>query len=249
MSGLFYNLGKMVGPKVRKAKWIWQSIAGSEADAIKLENEVGRDLAREIRHQLKPDLESSIKNIFNDIGPRLTERVANQSRTFSFETVKGSEPNAFALPGGFIFVTGSLVELCHGDCDELAFILAHEMSHVIRGHAMKRIISNSAINAASLTLPLRGQFSGWLQKVGIKFLESAYSQELESQADKLGVLLSDAAGYNPDASIQLLQRLAKLNLSEKQFDLGSYFSSHPPFDVRIRNIHHFLHKQQLQTKL
>ena len=244
MSSLFYNLGKMVGPKVRKAQWIWQSMTGSETDAIKLENEVGRDLAREIRHQLDPDIESKNKDIFNDIGPRLTECVANRFRSFSFETVKGSEPNAFALPGGFIFVTGSLVELCERDQDELAFILGHEMAHVIRGHAMRRIISNSAINAASLAVPIRGQFSGWLRKVGIQFLESAYSQELESQADKLGVLLSDAAGYNPDASIQLLRRLDKLNLSEKQFELGGYFSSHPSFDVRIRNIRHFLHKQR-----
>ena len=109
---------------------------------------------------------------------------------------------------------------------------------------MRRIISNSAINAASLAVPIRGQFSGWLRKVGIQFLESAYSQELESQADKLGVLLADAAGYNPEASIQLLQRLVKLNLSENQFDLGSYFSSHPPFDMRICDIRNFLHKQQ-----
>lgn len=241
MCSLFYNLGKMVGPKVRKAQWIWQSMTGSEADAIKVENEVGRDLAHEIRHQLDPDLELKIKNIFNDIGPRLTECVANRFRTFSFETIKSSEPNAFALPGGFIFVTGSLVELCQGDCDELAFILAHEMSHVIRGHAMKRIISNSAINLASHAVSIRGQLAGWIQKVGVQFLENAYSQEMESQADLLGVRLAIAAGYNPEGAVRLFLRLAKLNLSESQFNLGSYFSSHPAFEVRIRNINHLLH--------
>ena len=57
MSGLFYNLGGKVGTKVRKTKWFWQSIAGTDADAIKVEHEVGRDLTREIRLQLELDLE------------------------------------------------------------------------------------------------------------------------------------------------------------------------------------------------
>jgi len=242
VSSLFYNLGKMVGPKVRKAKWIWQSMTGSEADAIKLENEVGRDLAREIRNQLELDHKPETAQILNEIGPRLAERVASRFRTFNFEIVKSAEPNAFALPGGFIFLTGSLVELCNCDRDELAFILGHEMSHVIRGHAMKRIISNSAINAASHAIPMRGQLSRWLRKVGVQFLENAYSQDFESQADKLGVRLADAAGYNPKASVQLLRRLANLSFSESKFELGSYFSSHPPFEVRIRDINHLLCK-------
>ncbi|GAF70269.1 unnamed protein product, partial [marine sediment metagenome] len=55
MSGLFYNLGRKVGPRVRKVKWFWQSMTGSEADAIKVEHEVGLDLAREIRRQLGLD--------------------------------------------------------------------------------------------------------------------------------------------------------------------------------------------------
>lgn len=242
MSSLFYNLGKMAGPKIRKAKWIWQSMTGSETDTIKTENEVGRDLACEIRHQAELDHDPNIKQILNKTGLHLAECVANRSRTFSFEIIKDTEPNAFALPGGFIFVTNSMVELCGRDRDELAFIIGHEMAHVIRGHAIKRIISESALNVASRTTPIRGQISGWLRKAGIQILENAYSQELESQADKLGVRLTDAAGYNPNASIQLLRRLAGRNSSESQSVLGSYFSSHPPLEERIRNINQQLLK-------
>lgn len=242
MSGLFYNLGRMAGPKIRKAKWIWQSITGSEADAIKIENQVGRDLACEIRNQLELDHDPDIKQILNETGFKLAECVANRSRTFSLEIIKNAESNAFALPGGFIFITNSLVELCDRDYDELAFIIGHEMAHVIRGHAIKRIISESALNVASRATPIRGQISGWLRKAGIQILENAYSQELESQADKLGVLLVDAAGYNPNASIQLLRRLAGLKSSESQIIPGSYFSSHPPFEIRIRNIKQLLSK-------
>jgi len=234
VSGLFYNLGRKVGPKVRKVKWFWQSMTGSEADAIKVEHEVGRDLAREIRRQLGLDQEPQTEQILNEI--------TNKSRKFSFETVKGTEPNAFALPGGFIFVTRSLMELCRYNQDEVAFILGHEMGHVIRGHAMARIISNSAIATVSRAAPIRGLLAGWLRKVGVQFLESAYSQDLESEADKLGVRLVAAAGYDSGASVQLLSRLAKLSSPTGKLDLGSYFSSHPPFNIRIQNINHLLRK-------
>jgi beta-barrel assembly-enhancing protease len=246
MSGLFYSLGKKVGPKVRKVKWFWQSIAGSEADAIKIEYQVGRDLANEVRCQLDLDKEPKAEKMLNEAGTRLTACVVNKSRKFSFEIIKGDEPNAFALPGGFIFVTNSLMELCQYKQDEVAFILAHEMGHVMRGHAMNRIISNSAIAAASRAAPVRGAISGWVRKVGVQFLESAYSQDMESDADKLGVRLVAAAGYDPQACVRLLSRLAELSKPAGQFDLGGYFSSHPPFNVRICNINHLLKKWSLK---
>jgi predicted Zn-dependent protease len=223
---------------------MWQSVTGSEADAIKVEYEVGLDLAREIRQQLGRSQEPKTDQMLSEIGNRLTKCVANKSRRFSFETVNGAEPNAFALPGGFIFVTQSLVELCRYDKNEIACILGHEMGHVIRGHAMNRIVSNSAIAVASRAAPIRGILSGWLRKVGVQFLESAYSKDLESEADRLGVHLVAAAGYKPGACVQLFSRLAKLKSPPNEFDLGSYFSSHPPFKVRIENIKHQLRKYQ-----
>ena len=232
MSKLFYNLGRKVGPRVRKAKWIWHSMTGTEADAVKIENDVGRDLAHEIRQQLKPDPDPQTEHLLGRIGPRLAACVANKFRTFSFETVKGGEPNAFALPGGFVFVTRSLVELCDADPDEMA--------HVIRGHAMDRIISNTAISTAARITPARGVFSGWLRKVGVRFLESAYSQDRETEADKLGLRLATAAEYDAHAAKRLLARLDGLARAPQKFYLGHYFSTHPPCKTRIRTINQYL---------
>ena len=236
MSGLFYNLGRKVGPKVRRVRWVWHSMTGTEADAIKTENEVGRDLAREIRKQTELEREPKVEQILVETGLRLTKCVANQSRTFSFEGIKSTEPNAFALPGGFIFVSRSILDLCEWDRDETAFILAHEMGHVIRKHAINRIMRDLAVTAASRVAPVRGAVSAWVKKVGIQFLESTYSQELEFQADLLGVSLAEAAGFAPEASIKLLKRLEKIKSLESGFNIGSYFSTHPPFEDRIFNI-------------
>ena len=277
MSKLFYNLGRKVGPKVRKARWVWQSMTGTEADAIKVEHEVGRDLAHEVRSQLAHGRDPQVEQMLNDIGRKVAGCVANKLRVFSFETVEGAEPNAFALPGGFIFVTTSLADLCRRDQDELAFILGHEMAHVIRGHAMNRIVSNSAISAASRAAPIRGVVGGWLRKVGVSFLENTYSRELESEADQLGIRLMAAAGFDPGASVRLFRRLAELKgdgspsrpwvqsascrrretraKDPHQEDtrdtierLGSYFASHPPFDVRIESINLQLHKRRRQAQ-
>lgn len=242
MSKMFYNLGRKVGPKVRKIKWIWQSATGTEADVVKIENEVGRDLAHDVRKQLKPNPDPEIENLLEEIAARLEACVANRYRTFSFEAVKGGEPNAFALPGGFIFITTSLVELCRANPDEVAFILAHEMAHVIRGHAMNRIMSNTAISTAARVTPVRGMLSGWLKKVGIQFLEAAYSQDMESEADKLGTRLAAAAKYDPKAATTLFDRLAKLSSAPQNFNLGQYFASHPPYNTRIQTINALIPK-------
>jgi len=243
VSNLFYNLGKMVGPKVRKAKWVWQSITASEADATHAEYKVGQDLAYEIRNRLELDTEPQAGKILNKVGNHLVGRVTNKLRTFSFEVIKGDQPNAFAIPGGFIFVTRSLLELCEWNQDEIAFILAHEMGHVIRKHSINRIITNSAIAAGANAASIRGLLASWLGKVGVEFLASAYSQDMELEADRLGARLATAGGYDTNAPTRLLTRLSKLNRPEKQFSLGKYFSSHPPFETRISNIMSFRTKK------
>jgi predicted Zn-dependent protease len=242
VSGLFYNLGKMLGPHVRKAKWAWLSATGTDAEAIKAEYEAGRDLAQEIRRQLTPETDPETARFLAEIGDKLSSRVANKLRRFTFEAVKSGPPNAFALPGGFVFVTRSLLELCRWNQDEVAFILAHEMSHVIRGHAMERIINSAAISLGTKVSPARGVLGGWLQKVGVTFLQSAYSQDMERESDTLAVLLIDAAGYNGLAAVALLTRLAELKGPQNQSGLGAYFSSHPAFELRVQNITHALNR-------
>ena len=239
---LFYNLGRRVGPKVRKARWLWGSMTGTEADIIRLERGVGVDLAEEARNQLQGNPDRKMSQMLDQVGSRLAGRVTNKLRTFNFDAFLSGEPNAFALPGGFIFVSRSLVELCQWDEDEVAFILGHEMGHVIKRHAIERIVTNSAISVASRATPARGVLGPWLQRVGVRFLETAYSRDHELEADRLGIRLAAAAGYEPRASIELFSRLARLKAAPDPLNLGEYFSTHPTFDVRIDNIRRFLQR-------
>lgn len=239
-SSLFYNLGKKVGPGVRKAKWLWGSMTASESEIIQLERDVGVDLAREARHQVQLDADPDVAEALDAIGSQLGENVSNKQRSFHFEAFQSGDPNAFALPGGFVFVSCPIVALCDDSRDELAFVLGHEMGHIISGHAIERIVTHSAVSVASRTAPVRGLLSGWLRRVGVQFLETAYSRDHELEADRLGVRLAMAAGYDPEASVRLLRRLAEMKTPSGPVDLGEYFSTHPTFDLRIRGIRRFL---------
>jgi len=240
LDGLFYNLGRRVGPKLRKAKWMWASFAGTETEAIHLEYAVGLDLAQEAREQLSLDTDPRTRQVLDDVGGRLAACVANKLRSFSFGAFATGEPNAFALPGGFIFVSRSILELCRWDPNEVAFILAHEMGHVVRGHAIERIVAHTAVNVASRAAPIRGALGSWLRTVGIPFLQTAYSRDQELEADRLGVRLLLAAGFEPEGAVRLLSRLAELKRSAEPARLGEYFSTHPTSELRIQCLRRFL---------
>lgn len=235
MRKIFYKLGKMAGPSVRKAKWIWRTATNSQAEAIKAEYEVGCDMAYNVRRRSVIDRDPKATQLLKEVGSQLASRVADKLRSFSFEPFKHTEAQAFCLPGGFVFVSRELLELCRWDKDEIAFVLGHEMAHVIKGHVMERMITNSAIAAAWRAAPVRDGLTACLRKVGVKFLEAAYSQEQELEADKLGIHLVTAAGYDPASSIRLLRRLIRLQRTDES-KLGNYFSSHPLCKVRIDNI-------------
>lgn len=236
MAGFFYNLGKKAGPKIRKGKWVWQNLTGTEEDIITAEYKVGTDLVAELKSQITVSPDPDKRKLVQDTGRKLSAWVSNKYRKFCFEIIQQDKANAFALPGGFIFITESLLDLCDGDVDALAFVLAHEMAHVIRGHAIDRLITSSAINVASRTAATSGAVGIWLKRVGINFLESAYSRDSETEADLLGARLTKAAGYDTQGPIRLFEKLMNSNDQKQLSVLSEYFSTHPQLAVRIRNI-------------
>jgi len=241
MGDLFSNLGRLAGRTLRKGKWIYQSLAGDDAEAIQAEYEAGLDIARETRRQLKVDPDPRSQQVLNELGGRLTERVSSRRRKFAFCAVLSPEINAFALPGGFIFITRALMESCGADRDALAFILAHEMAHVVRGHPIERLIMGTLISAAAHARPAAGWLGAVIKSAGTRFIQSAYSRDQELDADLLGVRLLRSAGFDAEAAVRMLTRLKEDRPAEAA-TLDKYFSTHPPLDKRIRNIRALLDK-------
>ena len=155
---------------------------------------------------------------------------------FHFRAVQAGAANAFALPGGHIFVNAALLAVCEDQPDQLAFVLAHEIAHVVHGHVVDRVVTDSMLSTLIRTLGPRNAVGTWLGKVGTRALTSAYSRANEDEADLFAVHLASAAGFSPAAGADLMLRLAALKGQSEANGLGEYFSSHPPLKERARVI-------------
>ncbi len=176
---------------------------------------------------------------------RISQRIAavsdRKELTYRFSIVEmkeeKDEPNAFALPGGIIYVSASLMKLLKSD-DELASVLGHEMGHVVAKHALKRL--QGAIGLQLLQMIALGTRAGDANtQNGINLAFTSilmeYSQADEMQADRLSVRYLKRAGFRPDATIDALTRIRDYTLKQpiRQY---SYFRTHPYFSDRIRAV-------------
>ena len=242
-----YLFGRLAGRQFRKAKWMWDSVAGAEDDAIRAQQGLGREMAAAVREQAPGPVDPAVQGLLDELGTALADRVRNPVHRFEVAAAGGDQPTAFALPGGYVFVAPALVELTGRDRDELAFAIGHEMAHVIRGHAIDRIRlewSRKALSAVSVATPAGRAVAPWLRRVGVQWLEKAYTREQEFEADELGGRLMRAAGFDPHGCVRMLERFRRLERRSDPLGLAAYLSTHPPVDDRI---HHLRERLELDA--
>jgi predicted Zn-dependent protease len=153
-----------------------------------------------------------------------------------FVVVESDKINAFAAPGGYVFITTSAVKTARSE-DELANLLAHEIAHVTRGHALGNIQKSryagvsadllQSAGAATLSPQQLEQLNGLLEGIINDTLEAmfvkGYSRDTEFEADRLGAEIAANAGYDPTAMARYLDSLAKRQATSE----GGFFATHP----------------------
>jgi predicted Zn-dependent protease len=235
MSSFFEGLGRKLGraavPAYRKSKWVWDNMTGTDEEAIQAEQELGKMLATELRLATEIIDEPGLLDGIREICRRLCESIDQPEFQYHCELMQSDHPSAIALPGGYLFVSRSLVEFCENSPDELAFVIAHETAHVIRRHTWDRMVQQSALRAASLVARQAGVLSAWLQQQGLPMLRSAHSKDYEFEADQDGIGLARSAGYDPNGAISFLKRIEELGTDPEV--LGEYLASHPPANERM----------------
>jgi len=242
MEKFFINWGRKLGTAVNKGTWYYKSLFGSEAEAIEAEFVLGKSLAANITRELKISDNSALQNLVNEIGGKLAAKVVNKKRRFKFQVVETNDINAFALPGGFIFVTHALLDKIELDRDELAYILSHEIMHVVLKHPINRILTDYSAQVIS-NIFVKGGAIGLIAKQLIgSLLRSSYSQDNELEADNYAVRLMNSAGFDPLASKSLLAKLAAS--SPENLPVYNYFLSHPAISERIEKIEKVLLKRK-----
>jgi len=240
LAGLFRNLGQMAGPHFRKARWVFRSLTGSPEEMIEAEFEVGRDMAHALAAEGRIDDDPVSARLLANMGGRLAGRLRNRQRRFTFQILIDPQINAFAMPGGFIFVTRSLLALCGAQENELAFVLGHEMAHVVRGHAMDRMVSGTVLNVASRASIAARMMNKTMLDAAMAMLQRAYSRDQELEADAFAVRLMISAELDPLAGAAVLIELAQH--ADEPDVLSGYFSTHPPLAERMERIRRLLNK-------
>jgi predicted Zn-dependent protease len=197
---------------------------------------LGKQLAEEVSRQSKLNRDPLVTEFINRLGQNLV-RNSDAQVPFTFQVVEDEVPNAFALPGGFIFVNTGLVKLASEEA-ELAGAMAHEVAHVAARHmtcqATKGQIVGIGATAASILLGggLGGYASRQAMGVGAQAAFLRLSRGAETEADYLGTQYLYASGYDPTGAISIFEKMESLKKSRPGF-LGRAFSTHPMDADRI----------------
>jgi len=200
------------------------------------EVELGRSMDRDIQKKLKLLQDAKIQNRLETIGFKVADASDRQDLSYNFKIVKDKNLNAFAIPGGFIYVNSGLMNIANDD--ELACVLAHEVGHVAARHSAKKL---QAVMGYQLVLGIIMGFSandGISQATDIVFsvVSLGYSRQDEFLADKLAVKYAKKAGYSPHGMITFFEKL------KQEAEKGSpginlvFLSSHPPIEERIKRV-------------
>jgi beta-barrel assembly-enhancing protease len=233
---LFEAIGYALGHKAAQAKNVLDLMGGTEAESLRAEIRLGRDLAAALLKYVPLCEENEVTRFAAQIGCWLAAHVEEKKLPFVVWVTMEHEPNALAMPGGPIFVSWPLLQLCQGQRDEIAFVIAHEMAHIVRRHTLDRIVKDAALSLLLRRLSGVQAASVWLNKAGQQLLSRSFSRNDELAADVFAVTLVGTAGGDVLAGERLLGKLAHGTLGQGMGIAGEYLVTHPPFTERVAHL-------------
>ncbi len=200
---------------------------------------MGNNLAAKIIKENKLVVDEAVAGDVRRIGENLASVSDRPDISYHFYVIENKEMNAFALPGGHIFVHKGLIDKT--DRQELAFVLAHEIGHISARHSLKRLQAALGVNLI-LNLALGSNNAQSMQRaLGIVYnvVAKGYSRQDEYLADTLAVRYTDRGGFTPEAGISLMQKLEQEAGGDHPF---VFLSSHPRTRDRIEHIRRAISK-------
>jgi len=211
----------------------------TDEEEIRIGNELARSYASDQEQNNTPEA-SVVEHYLARVGSQLASR-AHRKLPYKFHYIANSSfINAFALPGGHVYVGGGLLSLMDSE-DELAAVLGHEIEHIDHYHCAERVQQEQALRK----IPLGG-----LVALPIELFEAGYSKDQELEADREGTRLAVQAGYSATGAIRMFEAFEQLykeyqskaktpqdELSQLALQtLEGYFRSHPLPSERIAQV-------------
>lgn len=225
------------------------SVTALAGCAVSTQQEVqmGAQEAQQVSAQLPMLQDPEINNYVNDLGDRIAKLTSRGDLDWHFAVVNTDVVNAFALPGGYVYVNRGVLERA-SSMDELAGVLGHEIEHVVLRHSVKQMQQQQDATlgvtiACALTNVCNSQVAQTAINLGGTAVFAKFSREDEIQADEGGFQNVLRAGISPEGMLTFFQKL----LAEEQSQGGSaavapWFTDHPGTQDRIADIQRMLAK-------
>lgn len=202
---------------------------------------IGRQNAEEINAKLPIIRDAEVADYVQQLGTAIARTTSRADLDWRFFIVDSKEVNAFALPGGFVYVNRGLIERAQ-QLDELAGAIGHEIGHVVRRHSVQQLEKGTTANVAvGLTCTLTRLCSSDVARTAIQVggaaLFARYSRHDEAEADSEAVINVVKVGINPDGIPVLFERLIEERRTSPA-RIQAFFASHPLEEDRIDATRH-----------
>jgi len=206
----------------------------SEAQEIS----VGRELDAQVRQEMGLYEDAELQRYVQDLGMRLARSSERPNLPWSFAVVDSPAVNAFALPGGFIFITRGILPYLDNEA-QLVGVLGHEIGHVTARHSAQQYTrgmgTSLGVLIGSIFVPQIAPFSDLAQGgLGVLFLKFGRDDEL--QADALGAAYTAGGGWDPDEVPKFLTTLARISELTDRNGVPNWMSTHPQPENRAARV-------------
>jgi predicted Zn-dependent protease len=205
----------------------------SEAQEIQL----GQQASQQVAQQLGLVENQALQQYVQRVGEGLARESERPNLPWTFRVVDDPTPNAFALPGGFIFLTRGMMDLMDSEA-ELAAVLGHEIGHVTARHSVTQLsraqLAQLGLGLGSIFFPGAAQTFGGLAQTGMQLLFLRYGRDAERQSDELAFRYALREGYDVREMDDIFATLMRIGEASGRSPLPSWLSSHPAEPERIR---------------
>ena len=200
-----------------------------------VEKDLGTQIAREVETEEKMVANSDVQSYVNQLGQRIALISDRKDLRYHFKVIEKNEINAFACPGGYIYVYSGLMKIFDNEA-QLAAVLAHEVGHVVARHSVKQL---QAVYGYSLLMEIAlGDKMGALARkavdASVGLILQGYGRSNEIEADNMAVLYTKKVSLNPGGMVQVFEKFKKME-GNPPSTLEKLLSTHPPTSDRIAN--------------
>lgn len=200
------------------------------------ETAIGRQISGNLLGAAPLVKDAALQKYVNHVGRWVANQSERAELTWHFGVIESSDLNAFAAPGGYIFITRGLYQML-ADEGELAGVLGHEIAHVLRRHHLKILQQSNLLDLGSKAVAQQiggNEKIGALIGSGAEIVSRGLDKDAEFEADRIGVVLAARAGYDGYGLTQVLQGIGHTAANDDSVAL--LFKTHPHPDARLAKL-------------